>query len=117
MKSKRRPPARPGARKAAAARRPPVPNPFAPATRRLAKRLLQFAELPEPENTRAFNIWLNSARSPQRNAARQNRVREFYSLMQAIAKNLSPRDRARLRAIGNSILRKAGRKTPAKPSR
>lgn len=84
-----------------------VPNPFSLPTRRLAERLLQFAELPEPERTRAYNAWLNSASSPKRNAARQERVREFHSLMQAIAKRLSPRDRASLRALGNEILAKA----------
>jgi hypothetical protein len=116
MKSQRRTPARPGARKPAASRRPAVPNPFPLATRRLAKRLLQFAELPEPERTRAYNAWLNSAGSPKRNAARQNRVREFYSLMKAIAKKLSPRDRASMRALGKAILAKAApRKIPAKP--
>ena len=104
MKSQRRTPARPGAQKPAANRRPPVPNPFAPATRRLAKRLLQFAELPEPERTRAYNAWLNTAGSPKRNADRQNRVREFYALMKAIAKKLSPRDRASMRALGKAIL-------------
>ena len=109
MKSKRTIPTRPGARKPAATRRPLVPNPFAPATRRLAKRLLQFAELPEPERTRAYNAWLNSAGSPKRNADRQNRVREFYSLMKAIAKKLSPRDRASMRALGKAILAKAAR--------
>ena len=90
MKSKRTAPASP--------RRRRVPNPFPPAIRRLAKRLLQFAELPEPKRTRADNTWLNSAGSPKRNTERQQRVREFYSLMQAIAKKLGPRDRASLRA-------------------
>ena len=104
MKSQRRTPARPGAQKPAANRRPPVPNPFAPATRHLAKRLLQFAELPEPERTRAYNAWLNTAGSPKRNTDRQNRVREFYALMKAIAKKLSPRDRASMRALGKAIL-------------
>ena len=37
----------------------------------LAKRLLQFAELPQPERTLAYKAWLNSAGSPKRNAARQ----------------------------------------------
>ena len=110
MKSKRtattRP--RPGARKTAARPRR-VPNPFPLATRRLAKRLLQFAELPERERTHAYNAWLNSAGSPKRNADRQNRVRGFYSLMKAIAKKLSPRDRASMRALGKAILAKAAR--------
>jgi hypothetical protein len=86
-----------------------VPNPLPLATRRLAKRLLQFAELPEPERTRAYNAWLNSAGTPTRNADRQNRVREFYSLMKAIAKKLSPRDRASMRVLGKAILAKAAR--------
>ena len=109
MKSKRTTPARPGARKPAVTRRPPVPNPLPLAARRLTKRLLQFAELPEPERTRAQNAWLNSAGSPKRYADRQNRVREFYSLMKAIAKKLSPADRASLRALGNTVLAKASR--------
>ena len=107
MKSRPTPPARPGARKPAASRRPAVPNPFPLATRRLAKRILQFTELPEPERTHAYNTWLNSAGSPKRNAERQQRVHEFNSLMQAIAKKLGPRDRARLRVVGNAILTKA----------
>jgi hypothetical protein len=53
-----------------------VPNPFTPAARRLAKRLLKFHELPEPERSRAVNTWLNSAGSPKRNASRQERVRD-----------------------------------------
>jgi hypothetical protein len=109
MKSKRLTPARPGARKPAASRRPPVPSPFPLATRRLAKRLLQFAELPDPERTRAYNAWLNSAGSPKRNADRQQRVREFCGFMKAIAKKLTSRDRASMRALGNSILAKAAR--------
>jgi hypothetical protein len=117
MKTKRTPPARPVASKAAVPPRRRVPNPLPLATRRLAKRLLQFAELPEPERTRAYNIWLNSAGSPKRNAARKHRVHEFYSLMQAIAKNLSPRERASLHAVGNAILAKAARKAAAKPRR
>lgn len=96
---------------AAARPRRRVPNPFPPATRRLAKRLLQFAGLPEPERTRAYNAWLNSAGSPTRNAARRQRVREFYSLMQAIAKKLSPRDRASLRAWATRF----SPKPPARP--
>ena len=112
MNSKRN---RTPAAKAAGRPRPRVPNPLSLANRRLAKRLLQFAELPEPENSRAFNTWLKSAGSPKRNAARQTRVRKFYSLMEAIAKKLSPRERARLRAVGNAILSKASRKTPTKP--
>ena len=91
-----------------------VPNPLPLATRRLAKRLLRFAELPEPKRTRGYNTWLNSAGSPKRNAKRQQRVREFYSVMQAIAKKLDPRDRASLGALGNQILAKAARKKPAK---
>jgi hypothetical protein len=86
-------------------------------TRRLAKRLLQFAELREPHRTRAYNAWLNSAGSPKRNAARRQRVRAFCSLMQAIAKKLSARDRDRLRALGNQILATSARKTLAKPRR
>jgi hypothetical protein len=50
-----------------------------------------------------------NAGSAKRNADRQNRVWEFYSLMDAIAKKLSPRDRASLRALGNAILAKAAR--------
>ena len=115
MKSKRTTPARHRARKTGSPRLRTVPNPFPLATRRLAKRLLQFAELPEPERTRAYNAWLNSAGSPKRNVDRQNRVREFYSLMKAIAKKLSPRDRASMRALGKAILAKAARKMPAKP--
>jgi hypothetical protein len=92
-----------------------VPNPFPLTTRRLAKRILQFAELPEPERTRAYNAWLNSAGSPKRNADRQNRVREFYGLMKAIAKKLTSRDRASLRALGNAMLAKASRALPSNP--
>lgn len=94
-----------------------APNPLPLAVRRLAKRLLQFADLPASERTRAYNTWLNSAGSPRRNAARQQRVRDFYRLMQAIAEKLTPRDRAPLRALGNQILAKAAHKnrqpTPA----
>jgi len=44
--------ASPRAPKAAARPRRLVPNPLPLATRRLAKRLLQFAKLPEPQRTR-----------------------------------------------------------------
>jgi hypothetical protein len=94
MKSKRTAPSRPRSRKAASPRRRRVPNPFPLATRRLAKRLLQIAELPELERSRAYSAWLNSAGSPKRNAARQKRVREFYRLMEAILEKTSPRDHA-----------------------
>jgi hypothetical protein len=76
-----------------------APNPLRFAIRRLAKRLVQFAEPPEPDRTRAYNTWTNSAGSPKRNAARQQRVHKFHALMQAIAKKLSPRDRSSLRAL------------------
>ena len=112
MNTKHPAPTRHHARTPAAPRRRPVPNPFPLATRRLAKRLLEFAELPEPERSRAYSAWLNSAGTPKRNAARQNRVREFYSLMEAIAKRLSPRDRASLRASGKAILAKAAHARP-----
>src|SRR5271166_2711071 len=106
MKSKRIRPARPRATRPVAG--PPrfVPNPRSHATGRLAKRLLQFAELPEPERTRTYNAWLTSVGSPKRNAERRQRVREFYKLMQAIAQKLGPRDRASMRALGNQILAK-----------
>jgi len=110
-------PARPRATWSVARPRRLVRNPLSLATRRLAKRLLQFAELLEPERTRAYNAWLSSAGSPKSNAARQQRVREFYGLTQAIAQKLSPRDRASLRALGNQILAKAARKPAAKPRR
>lgn len=85
MKSKPTRLAPPHVTRAAARPRRLVPNRLSLATRRLAKRLLQFAALPEPERTRAYNTRLNSAGSPKRNAERQHRVREFYSLMQAIS--------------------------------
>ena len=47
--------------------------------------------------------------SPNRNAARKARVREFCSLVEALAKKLSPRDCASLRALGNQLLAKAAR--------
>jgi hypothetical protein len=109
MNTKRTRPTRSRARKATVQPRRRAPNTFPLATRRLAKRLLQFAELPEPKRTRAYNTWLNSAGSPKRTADRQNRVREFYSLMKAIAKKLSPCDRASMRALGKAILAKAAR--------
>ncbi len=58
--------------------------------RRLGKRLLQFYELPDRSN--AFKAGLNSAGSPNRNAASQKRVREFFDLMEATAQNLTPAD-------------------------
>jgi Spy/CpxP family protein refolding chaperone len=73
----------------------------------LGKRLLQFYELPEPERSRAFDAWLNSAGTPKRNAERKKRVREFFGLMEAIAKKLTPRQRAPLRKLGKAILSKA----------
>jgi len=84
-------------------------NPFPPATRRLAKRLLQFHELAEPDRSCAFNAWLSSAGSPKRNAARQERVREFYDLIEAIGKKLTPSERDSIRSLGKSILSKASR--------
>jgi hypothetical protein len=115
MNSKRIGRPRSRARRTTVQARQRVPNPFPLATRRLAKRILQFAELPETERTRALNTWLNSAGSPKRNAARETRVRDFYRLIQAIAKKLSSRDRASLRALGNEILAKGARKTASKP--
>jgi len=109
MKSKCTKPAPAGTREPAASRGRRVPNPFPPATRRLAKRLLKFAELPEPDRTRAYNTWLNSAGSPKRNAARQQRVREFYDLIEAIGKKLTPSERESIRSLGKSILAKASR--------
>ena len=109
MKSKRTKPV------PAAPRGRRVPNPFPPATRRLAKRLLKFAELPEPDRTRAYNTWLNSAGGPKRNAARQERVQELYDLIEAIGKKLTPSERESIRSLGKSILAKAPRALPANP--
>jgi len=109
MKSKRTRPA------PAAPRGRRVPNPFPPVTRRLAKRLLEFAELPEPDRTRAYDTWLNSAGSPKRNATRQGRVRELYDLIDAIGKKLTPSERESIRSLGKSILAKASRALPGGP--
>ena len=64
MDSKRTKPAPASTRESTASRGRRVPNPFPPATQRLAKRLLQFAELLEPARTRAYNTWRNSAVTP-----------------------------------------------------
>ena len=87
----------------------PAISPVPMRDRRLAKRLLCFYELPEPERSRAFNAWVNSAGTPKRNAARKKRLRDFLDLMVDIAKKLTPRQRAAARALGNAILRKASR--------
>ena len=58
---------------------------------------------------------VNSAGSPKRNAARQQRVRDFYGLMEAITKTLTPRERAELQALGNAILAESSPSVPAKP--
>lgn len=116
MKSKRTKPAPASTREPAAPRGGRVPNPFPPATRRLAKRLLQFHELAEPDRSRAFSVWLSSAGSPKRNAARQERVKEFYDLIEAIGKKLSPRERESIHSLGKSILAEASRGCQVTPS-
>ena len=115
MTSKRMTPARPGAPKPAASRRRlaiPPPPPFA---RRVAKRLLAFYDLPKPQRSRAYNAWLNSAGTPKRKAERKKQLRQLLGWAKAVAKQITPRQRAAARALGNTILSKPSRTRPAKP--